>query len=58
MIKLVQSKGPTSVRGLKTLALALNDRPEGCKVFVDYGGLKLVFPILVGKGLKNKSPKI
>lgn len=58
MISQYRTKKPAAVQALKVLNYALNKNPKNCKQFIEAGGLKLIFPILMGKGLKEKKKEI
>lgn len=57
MIKIVKNKLPISSRAWQTIALALKDNAASCKALIDQGGLGLLFPIMMRKGLKGKNPE-
>ena len=58
MIKIISSKSKLSFQALKTIAASLNGLKHACQLFIDLGGLRYLFPILLQKGLKSANPKI
>jgi hypothetical protein len=57
MVKLIKGKGQAAIRSLETLTLQFKNQAPSCKTFMDQGGLSLLFPILMGKGIKSPNPK-
>jgi beta-catenin-like protein 1 len=58
MIKCLKEGASASACALKTVGYALTGSLEACKRLVDVGGLKYLFPVLMGKAIvKNLSKK-
>ena len=57
MIKILKFKGRAAIRAYKTAAIATKGNLSCCKAFANNGGLGLVFPIIMRKGLKDVNPK-
>lgn len=53
MMRCLQEQKYASRCVLNTVNYAITKHMEGCEKFVDCGGLKYIFPVLVGKGLKK-----
>lgn len=53
MMKLVQAKNSLSVKAYLLIGIAIMDKKKSCGTLVDIGGLSIVYPILMRKGLKS-----
>lgn len=53
MMKLVQAKNSLSVKAYLLIGIAIMDKKKSCVTLVDIGGLSIVYPILMRKGLKS-----
>jgi len=54
----IREKNFCSRLAIKTLSYALEKSFVNCKVFIDGMGLKFIFPVLMGKGIKEKKPDL
>jgi hypothetical protein len=57
LIDLIKMKSFVSVKALQALSASVNECKPGVTAFLKNGGLGIVFPILLGKGIKSKRVK-
>lgn len=57
LVELIKMKSFVALKALQALSGCVNECKPAASVLLKSGGLSLVFPILLGKGIKSKKPK-
>jgi beta-catenin-like protein 1 len=57
LIRCIKEQKYASICSIKSISFAITNNKVSCEKFIENGGLKYIFPVLIGRGLPKNSKK-